>query len=173
METAALRVGGEVALAANGAQAGPSEGPGRKTRRSSDLRIQKAHDQARAALSAVSSYLDSDEDLPSFFLRLGRAIADQVGARKIAFWRLGPRDVLTVQPTPFGFDDASPVHEITLELESDGDRVLERVVFRDELELAKGTSAELNEFWRGCGLADVKRSIAVSWRAGERVWSSP
>ncbi|HUZ86659.1 MAG TPA: ATP-binding protein [Candidatus Baltobacterales bacterium] len=168
METAALSVGGDVALAANGAQAGSSGESARKPRKRSDERIQKAHDQAHAALSAVSSYLDADEDLPTFFLRLGEAIAEQVGARKVAFWRLGPRGAITVQPTPFGFGDASPIHEMRLDLEAGGERVLERVVFRDELKLGKGTSLELDEFWRGCGLADVKSSIAVSWRAGER-----
>ena len=167
MELAALPVGGEVAPAANGAQASPAES-GHKTRRRSDLQIQKAHEQAHAALSAVSSYLDADEDLPSVFLRLGETIAEQVGARKVAFWRLGPRGTLTVQPAPFGFGEASPIHEMRLELEPGGERALEKVVFRDELQLARGSSAELDEFWRGCGLADIKSSIAVSWRAGER-----
>jgi signal transduction histidine kinase len=157
-----------VALAANGAQAGSSRESSHKTRKRSDERILKAHDQAYAALSAVSSYLDADEDLPTFFLRLGEAIAEQVGARKVAFWRLGPRGGLTVQPTPFGFGEASPIREMRLELEAGGDGVLEKVVFRDELQLGKGTSIELDKFWRARGLADVKSSIAVMWRAGER-----
>ncbi|HSP09628.1 MAG TPA: ATP-binding protein [Candidatus Dormibacteraeota bacterium] len=158
-----------MALATNGAQAGPLGEAGHKNRRGSDVRIERAHDQAHAALTAVSSYLDADEDLPSFFLRLGGAIAEQVGARKVAFWRLGPRGAFTVQPIPFGFGEASPIHEMRLELEAGGERVLEKVVFRDELQLGRGTSSELDECWRGWGLADVKSSIAVSWRAGERV----
>ena len=168
METAALPIGVEVALAANGAQAGSPGKSGLKPRKRSDQRIKKAHDQAHAALSAVSSYLDADEDLPTFFLRLGEAIAKQVDARKVAFWRLGMQGALMVQPTPFGFGEASPIHEMRLELEGAGEGILEKVVFRDELRLGKGTSAELDEFWHACGLADVKSSIAVSWRAGQR-----
>jgi signal transduction histidine kinase len=55
-----------------------------------------------------------------------------------------------------------------LEVEAGGERVLERVVFRDDVQVGRGTSVELDDFWRGCGLADVKSSIAVSWSAGER-----
>lgn len=168
MEAAALRVGGEVALAANGAHAGSSGEPSPKPRTRSDVRIQKAHDAAHAALTAVSSYLDVDEDLPAFFLRLGEAIAEQVGASKVAFWVLGPRGALTVQPSPFGFGETSPVHELRLEIEAGGERVMEKVVFRDDLQLGRGTSVELDDFWHACGLADVKSSMAVSWRAGER-----
>lgn len=168
METAAQPVGGEVALAANGAQADSWRESNQKPGKRSDLRIRKAHDAAHAALSAVSSYLDADEDLPAFFHRLGAAIAEQVGARRVAFWRLGPRGALTVQPSPFGFDEASPIHEMRLELEAGGERILEKVVFRGDLQLGKGNAVELDDFWHGCGLADVKSSIAVSWCAGVR-----
>lgn len=168
METAGLRVGGEVALAANGARAASSGKPGPKPRKRSEVRIQKAHDAAHAALMAVSSYLDADEDLPAFFLRLGEAIAEQVGAGKVAFWLLGPRGLLTVQPSPFGFGETSPIHEMRLQIDAGSERLLEKVVFRDDLQLGRGTSVELDDFWHSCGLADVKSSIAVPWRAGER-----
>jgi signal transduction histidine kinase len=168
VESAALRVGEEVAPASNGARAGSLGETRSKPRKRSDLRVQKAHDAAHAALVAVSSYLDADEDLPAFFLRLGEAIAEQVGAGKVAFWLLGPRGALTVQPSPFGFGETSPIHEMRLEVEAGGERVLERVVFRDDVQVGRGTSVELDDFWRGCGLADVKSSIAVSWSAGER-----
>ena len=168
METAALAVGGEAALAANGAHAGSSGEPSPKPRKRSDVRVQKAHDAVHAALTAVSSYLDADEELPAFFLRLGQAIAEQVGAGKIAFWLLGPHGTLTVQPSPFGFGKTSPIHEMRLEIEAGGDRVMEKVVFRDDLQLGRGRSVELDDFWHSCGLAEVESSIAVSWRAGER-----
>src|SRR5207302_7057752 len=40
--------------------------------------------------------------------------------------------------------------------------------FRDELDLDKGTSAQLDLLWRECGLAGMKNSIAAAWRAGDR-----
>jgi signal transduction histidine kinase len=49
-----------------------------------------------------------------------------------------------------------------------GEGVIERIVFAEELELAKGTSPELDAMWRESGLTDVKTSIAAAWRAGDR-----
>jgi signal transduction histidine kinase len=46
--------------------------------------------------------------------------------------------------------------------------VIARLVFQDQLELMKGSSPELDAMWRDAGLNDVKNSIAVAWRAGER-----
>src|SRR5439155_1261489 len=37
-----------------------------------------------------------------------------------------------------------------------------------QLELLKGSAPELDAMWRNAGLNDVKNSIAVPWRAGER-----
>ena len=121
-----------------------------------------------AALTAVSSYLDSDEDLPEFFGRLSATIAEQVGARRAAFWRLGPRGMLVLQPSQYGFADDSPAHELRLQLGAHGEGIMERLVFADELVLDKGTSPELDAIWREAGLTDVRNSIAASWRAGER-----
>src|SRR5207302_10944673 len=46
--------------------------------------------------------------------------------------------------------------------------VIERRVFGGELGLVKGPSPRLDVVWREAGLPDVKNSIAVAWRAGER-----
>jgi signal transduction histidine kinase len=120
------------------------------------------------ALSAVSSYLDSDEDLPSFFARLSGTIAEQSGARRAAFWRLGARGTLALQLAPHGFAPSSPVYDVRLQLGAKGEGVIERIVFGDELDLVRGTSPQLDAIWRESGLTDVKNSIAAAWRAGER-----
>jgi len=130
--------------------------------------LERSQESALAALTAVSSYLDSDEDLPEFFGRLSATIAEQVRAARAAFWRLGPRGALVLQPAPFGFADDSPVHELRLQLGARGEGVVERVIFADDLELTKGTAPGLDTLWREAGLADVRNSIAASLRAGER-----
>lgn len=130
--------------------------------------LERSLDSALAALNAVSSYLDSDEDLPTFFARLGENIAELVGARRAAFWRLGPRGTLGLQPEPFGFAGDSPAYSARLQLGALGEGVIERLVFADELELVKGTSPELDMTWRAAGVEDVTNSIAAAWRAGER-----
>src|SRR2546430_15582816 len=83
---------------------------GARSRRSAQ-QLERSHESALAAMTAVSSYLDSDEDLPEFFGRLIATIAEQIGARRSAFWRLGPRCTLPLQPAPFGFEDHSAVYE--------------------------------------------------------------
>jgi signal transduction histidine kinase len=158
VESAALPVGGKVGVDGH---AGP------RVRRSVQ-HLERSQEAALAALSAVSSYLDSDEDLPAFFGRLSATIAALSGARRAAFWRLGPRGTLSIQPTPHGFANDSPVFTLRLQLGANGDGVVERVVFNDELDLLNGTSPSLDATWRLAGLKDVKNSIAAAWTAGER-----
>jgi signal transduction histidine kinase len=120
------------------------------------------------ALQAVSSHSEAGLELPAFFGRLTDTVARIVGARRAAFWRLGPDRKLLVQPRPSGFADDSPVHALRIRLPEGGDSIAERVVFGDELDLVKGTSPGLDAFWRANGLPETRNSIAVSWRAGER-----
>src|SRR5258708_12792317 len=78
-------------------------------RRRSSQRLEKAQEAAFTALAAVSSYLDSDEDLPVFFGRLSETVAGLVRARRAGFWQLGPQGVLSFQPPAFRFAPDSPL----------------------------------------------------------------
>ena len=157
MESLALPLEGKVALDAR------THG-----RRRAGPRLERSQDSALAALTAISSYLDSDEDLPTFFGRLSETIAGLVGGHRAAFWRLGPRGTLGIQPAAFGFADDSPVHVARLQLGARGEGVLERLLFADELELVKGTAPDLDIAWRAAGVEGVTNSIAAAWRAGDR-----
>lgn len=166
METAALPIPDAAAVAAGEkrpAAGGMGTKPAMRSRRKE--RMQEA---TYAALAAVSSYLDSDEDLDTFFNRLSATIAQLVGARKAAFWRLGPRGMLSLQPEPFGFADATVVHEVHFQLDANSEGIMERVVFHDGLDTVKGTSPQLDALWREKGLVGMKNSVAAAWRAGER-----
>lgn len=169
MEIAALPSSTQTApvLAADGIRK-PSGELARKSATRSAQRLERAQQAAFAALGAVSSYLDADEDLPVFFGRLSETVAGLVGARRAAFWCLGPRGVLSLQPKAFGFPVDSPIHELQLGLGANDGGIVDRIVFRDELDLEKGTSPELDALWREVGLRGIKNSIAVSWRAGDR-----
>jgi len=131
-------------------------------------RLEKAQLAAFIALRAVSSYSETEVELPDFFARLSQTVGNLVRARRVAFWRLGPHRTLAVQPRPFGFAVESPVHSLRLHLPLDGQSIAERIVYSDDLEIVKGTIPELDEFWHANGLAGVHNSIAVSWRAGDR-----
>jgi signal transduction histidine kinase len=145
-----------------------SDGGHRKPSTRTAQRLERAQQAAFAALGAVSSYLDADEELPAFFGRLSETVAGLVGARRAAFWRLGARDVLSLQPKAFGFPPASPIHQLRIELGSTQQSVIEGVIFRDELNLDQGATPQLDALWREVGLLGIKNSIAVSWRAGDR-----
>jgi signal transduction histidine kinase len=129
--------------------------------------LDKARDAALATLSAVSCHLDMDEDAPALFARLSASIADQTEAARAAFWRLGPRGTLSLQLSPHGFENGSQIYETRFQLGADGTLPIERAVFEDDLQLVNGTSPQLDEMWRKCGLHDVSNSIAVPWRAGD------
>jgi signal transduction histidine kinase len=140
----------------------------RKPKARSAEKLEKIQEAALAALDAVSSYLDADEDLPVFFGRLCETVAGLVGARRAAFWRLGVRSALSLQPMAFGFPADSPIHRLRIELGPTDEGIVERLVFRDSLSVAGGTSPELDTLWREVGLPGVKNSIGVAWRAGDR-----
>jgi signal transduction histidine kinase len=142
--------------------------PERKPKQPISPRLEKAQQAAVTALAAVSSYLDADEDLPVFFGRLSETVAGLVGARRAGFWRLGARGTLGLQPQAFGFPADSPIHALRIERGPDGGGTLDRIVFGDDLEVVGGTSPELDVMWRELGLAGIKSSIAVPWRAGDR-----
>lgn len=171
MEIVALPTGSEAAPAlASGDESGqkPSDELARKSSTRTAQRLEKTQRAAFSALDAVASYLDADEDLPEFFGRLGETVAGLVGARRAAFWRLGGRGVLSLQPRAFGFPANSPIHALQIEVGADPDSIVDRIVFRDELDLDNGTSPELDAMWREAGLTTIKNSIGVSWRAGHR-----
>ena len=171
MEIVALPTGSQAAPATNGGDESgqkPSGELARKSNTRTAQRLEKAQRAAFSALDAVSSYLDADEDLPEFFGRLSETVAGLVGARRAAFWRLGPRGVLSVQPKAFGFPAHSPIEALQIEVGGNAGTIVDRIVFRDELDHDNGTSPELDALWRERGLPDIKNSIAVSWRAGDR-----
>jgi signal transduction histidine kinase len=142
-------------------------GVGAKPKRTAG-QMERSQEAALAAITAVTSYLDSDEDLPDFFARLSATVSQLTGATRAAFWRLGSRGTLALQIAPHGFPDDSPAYNIRLQLGASGNGAVERLVFADELELSKGTSADLDQTWHAAGLNDVTNSIAASWTAGER-----
>jgi signal transduction histidine kinase len=170
VEIIALPAGSQAEPARAGSRSGgrPPAAPGRRSKQSSAQRLGKAQRAAGAALAAVSSYLDVDEDLPVFFGRLGETVAGLVGARRAGFWRLGPRGGLSLQPLAFGFPADSPIHTLRIERGPNGANMVDRIAFGDDLEVDSGTSAELDSMWRELGLHGIKNSIAAPWRAGDR-----
>jgi len=157
VETTALPVVGKDAVV----------GDKRAEPRRSTHQLERLQESAVAALSAMSTHLD-DHDLPGFFGRLSATVASQTGARRAAFWRLGPRGALSLQPKPHGFPDPSPIYTARLHTGPRGEQVVERLVFQDDLELVKGTAPQLDTIWRKSGLSDVNSSIAAAWHAGKR-----
>ena len=170
MEIAALPSGSQEGLARAGGAHGRADVAHTETRprQRSTQRLEKAQHAAFAALAAVSSYLDADEDLPVFFGRLGETVAGLVGARRAAFWRLGPRGAMSLQPQAFGFPADSPIHDLRVQRSANGQDIVERIVFKDDLNVEGGTSPELDSLWRELGLLGIKNSIAVPWKAGDR-----
>ncbi len=86
-------------------------------------RVEKAQTAASIALSAVSSYLEAEMELPAFFGHLSETVAGLVGARRVAFWRLSPLGALAVQREPFGFRPQSPVRSLRIPVDRDGRRL--------------------------------------------------
>jgi signal transduction histidine kinase len=130
-------------------------------------RLQKAQVTASAALQAVSALMQAELELPAFFNQLGKTMAGLTSSRRIAFWRLNHRGVLSLQPEPFGFAADSEIRNLKFDVVADGGAA-ERAFFADDLDLSHGTSPELDELWRTHGLTGIRNSMAVPWRVGDR-----
>jgi signal transduction histidine kinase len=131
-------------------------------------RLERAQAAAFVALEAASSYLEAEMELPAFYGHLAKTVTTLVGARRVAFWCLGPNGLLHMQREPFGFSAQSPIRNLRIEVTPGGDGIVERIVFRDELDIHDGTCKALDDFWRDHGMQDLQSSIAVSWPAGGR-----
>src|SRR5712664_321345 len=102
LEAAALPVAGNVEFNA---------GDSPRSKRSRQ-QLERSQESALAALAAISSCPDVDGDLPDFFTRLSATVAELTNGRRAAFWRLGSRGTLGLQPEPFGFDDHSRIYDV-------------------------------------------------------------
>jgi signal transduction histidine kinase len=140
--------------------------PKSKTR--ANQRLVKAQVAAFMALRAVSSYTEDGAELPLFFGRLSQTVAGLVRARRVAYWRVGQDRTLALQPQPYGFALDSPIHDLHIRMPVDGQSIVERVVFRDELDLVNGTCTDLDALWSSNGLVGIRNSVGVSWRVGDR-----
>lgn len=143
----------------------PDGGSTRRSRRAGQT--EKAQAAALAAVSAVASHL-GDDDAKALFGRLSETAAQRVGATRAAFWRIGARGALSVQPNAFGFARKSAIYEIRIQVDPQHGRVLDRIVFEDELDLVKGSCPALDRLWHEKRLNEVSNSIAVAWRSGDR-----
>jgi signal transduction histidine kinase len=141
--------------------------PRERGRSRTTQRLQKAQITASVALAAVSGLMQAELELPAFFHQLGKTMTGLTGARRIAFWRLSHQGVLALQPEPYGFASDSPIRSLKFNLVADGGAA-ERAFFADDLDLADGTSRELDELWRSHGVTGIRNSIAVPWRVGDR-----
>jgi signal transduction histidine kinase len=132
-------------------------------------RLEKTQVAGYMVLRAVSSYSETQLELPVIISQLCETVAKLVKARRVAFWRLSSNRTLAVQSAPYGFSANSPVHKLHIPLSLNGKGVFENAVARDDLDMVDGTSPELLALWRLNGLNEIRNSIAVSWRAGDRL----
>lgn len=109
--------------------------------------VRKSQEATLTLLGAVSSGLEANTDVPKFFGRVSQTVAELVGAKRAAFWRLGPDGFLTVQPEPYGFDAQATMDRHGVRLSADGEG-----------------------FFEGATLGD-ENSIAVPWRAATVPWA--
>ena len=129
----------------------------------------RSYELALEVVSVVSQQFAAGGDVPATMRRLCEAIAHLVGARRAAFWRLGPDGAVSVQPEPFGFRPDSPIFKARIQLERSGTSPGDRVAFRDEFDLSEGAQQIAREYRTSIGLEGVKDAIAASWRDGDEV----
>jgi signal transduction histidine kinase len=61
------------------------------------------------------------------------------------------------------------VRKLHIPMSVNGTSVLENVIVRDDLAIVDGTSPDLDAIWQVNGMREIRNSIAVPWRAGDRL----
>ncbi len=139
-----------------------------RSERSGREHLEDLQESALNALAAIAACLEADDEPSGLLASVAEVVAERVGARRVAFWRVRRRGTFALEPEPFGFEPDSPIHGFQIELGPSREGALGHVVYGDGLELAGGTMRELDALWREAGLMGVSNSIAAPWLAGDR-----
>jgi len=130
-------------------------------------RVERAHEVAVEALLAVSVHARAGQDLTEFYQNLAKSVAGLVGARRVLFWQIDQKGMLSAVPGGFGVDAAFMSRLFPVACDPEGKDVQSQVVYKDFIFRAatgdaSADSARILEF------LDVKSAISVPWRAGDQ-----
>lgn len=129
-------------------------------------RVERAHEQAVGVLTAVSSHAAKGETLSEFYHRLAQTVGELVGAERVLFWRLGPKNMLAPIPGGYRIDDRILARLKPTPCSPDGDDLASRVVFHDLIFRAHRNDKSPESAFVLDTLG-VSSAISVPWRAGD------
>jgi len=132
-------------------------------------RVEEARERGARALLDVADHLQEAADLPVFFGRLTRTVAEVVQAQKAAFglYDAGARAII-LQPQAFGFRGEA-LARVRVPCDPAGNGLAERIVFKD-LVLRSDISAdpEFAPYREVLEAVQASNAIAVAWRAARK-----
>ena len=131
-------------------------------------RLEQAHHRGLEAIVEVSRLVATTADLPTFFGRLSRTVAELVDARAAMFLHLTAGGELVGQPEAYGFESAD-VERVRVPCVPGGTGLAERIVFEDAVFRARldGDVPELRPYREVIELLQVRSAAVVAWRAGD------
>jgi signal transduction histidine kinase len=118
-------------------------------------------------LRALADAAAGDEFGPGWYARAAEVVADVVGARRAAFWRLQADGMLAVEEDPFGFDDRERRFLKTLAVHPSSADIASRVVFDGEEfsgPVASGDGSD--QYLVSLEAAGIRAHAAVAWQLG-------
>ena len=131
-------------------------------------RLERAHNVAIDALSAVSANLRAGESLDDFHKLLTASVAGLVGAQKVIFWQLRPDRKLVAIPGAHGVADDFVAGLRPVACDPDGTDLTSQVVYQDLiLRTALGDREQTAGDRRLLDTLQVTNAISVPWLAGD------
>jgi signal transduction histidine kinase len=128
--------------------------------------VQHAQERGLNALTLVSEHLAAVEELPRFFGRMSRSVAELVHAGRASFWLLEGNE-LVAQADAFGFsDDALARMRVPIDLQEGGP--LQRLLQSGEAVGGAVVDPESSPYRAVLEAMQIQDVIAVPWRTARR-----
>jgi signal transduction histidine kinase len=136
-------------------------------RAESASRVERAHEVSVEALLAVSVHARAGQDLTEFYQNLAESVAGLVGAKRVLFWQLDDKGMLSPVPGGHGIDATFISRLFPVACDPDATDLQSQVVHKDVIFRA-AAGDESADAARVLEFLGVSSAISVPWRAGEQ-----
>ncbi|GAC1580096.1 MAG: hypothetical protein NVS3B24_14740 [Candidatus Dormibacteria bacterium] len=131
-------------------------------------RLVVAHERATHALAAVAAHVEAAGDAEEVFSRISGTVAELVGARRAAFFRLNAEGSSISPAGASGFTPEELAHLRDVPLQSGATDVASRVVFGGEALVSDLETPEYDPYRQYVDATGLKNAIVVRWELAGR-----
>jgi signal transduction histidine kinase len=128
--------------------------------------VQRAQERGLNALTMVSEHLAASEEMPAFFGRMSKSVAELVHAGRAAFWMVDG-DELVAQPDAHGFSDEA-LARMRVVIDLGPDNPLHRLLQAGESLGGRIVDTAASPYGEVLEAMQIRDVMAVPWRTARR-----